>query len=468
MPPETPEMNTSEQSESLLDLESADTGLPEDLRSDETPQYSIEELSNQSIESVDTSLPESDGFHTHLVFSGPSTDRITRPTRTGAVTPDQIIVLTTEENPDTDVQARFENEINGPVEFYRLNTPMTMMELCVEAYRILDSHLDHERKDDVQLSINLSAESSFLELIFFNTVSAYVLEYPSHRSSVDLYYAPIQESDIRSITEIQAPADKQSTGSEDHSRTGSQMLFEYVQMDLSKRYDRLQTIWNEIIESTDPQPDVRERVSSVLMQLENTITQIEAQEQPQIVHKLEDTIWLLADYADTLSEGDLNDTLLVDRFNRQIDRFEDSISDLRNVIRQNRRTFAQEEGNSPQSSLIKQFTDSDLIKPENADDSDVYQLPIPPAQKSWTDQKNTIQRELMQLLYDVGRVDSISELSRQLADRMNKSSDESFRSKVQYNARILAEKGYLKREQHGRSYRVYLSIMGKVWMQAHQ
>ena len=72
-------------------------------------------------------------------------------------------------------------------------------------------------------------------------------------------------------------------------------------------------------------------------------------------------------------------------------------------------------------------------------------------------------------LGDDGEFESVSELAEALARELNEEYTDSFRSKVIYNVDRLGPggKGYIEREEHGKSYRTRLSRIGELWVRAH-
>ncbi len=68
-----------------------------------------------------------------------------------------------------------------------------------------------------------------------------------------------------------------------------------------------------------------------------------------------------------------------------------------------------------------------------------------------------------------GEFDSVSELAESLARELGEEYTDSFRSKVIYNVDQLGPggKGYVEREEHGKSYRTRLSRIGELWVRAH-
>ncbi len=68
-----------------------------------------------------------------------------------------------------------------------------------------------------------------------------------------------------------------------------------------------------------------------------------------------------------------------------------------------------------------------------------------------------------------GVFESVSDLAEALAAELNEPYTDSFRSKVIYNVDRLgpAGKGYIEREERGKSYRTRLSRIGELWVRAH-
>ncbi len=68
-----------------------------------------------------------------------------------------------------------------------------------------------------------------------------------------------------------------------------------------------------------------------------------------------------------------------------------------------------------------------------------------------------------------GEFGSVSELAESLARELNEEYTDSFRSKVIYTVDRLGPggKGYIEREEHGKSYRTRLSRIGELWVRAH-
>jgi hypothetical protein len=72
-------------------------------------------------------------------------------------------------------------------------------------------------------------------------------------------------------------------------------------------------------------------------------------------------------------------------------------------------------------------------------------------------------------LGEEGEFESVSDLAKALAAELNEEYTDSFRSKVIYNVDRLGPggKGYIAREEHGKSYRTRLSRIGELWVRAH-
>ena len=68
-----------------------------------------------------------------------------------------------------------------------------------------------------------------------------------------------------------------------------------------------------------------------------------------------------------------------------------------------------------------------------------------------------------------GEFESVSELAQSLAADLNEEYTDSFRSRVIYNVDRLGPggKGYVEQEEHGKSYRTWLSRIGELWVRAH-
>lgn len=71
---------------------------------------------------------------------------------------------------------------------------------------------------------------------------------------------------------------------------------------------------------------------------------------------------------------------------------------------------------------------------------------------------------ILHFLYANGPIKSTSKLAEQLADELGVEYDDSFRSRVQYNATKLDEKGYVSRVQAGNRLETDLSTMGRMWV----
>lgn len=76
------------------------------------------------------------------------------------------------------------------------------------------------------------------------------------------------------------------------------------------------------------------------------------------------------------------------------------------------------------------------------------------------------EEDIIQYLHQSGPTESTSALARQLAEALGSQTDDSFRSKVQYNVKRLEEKGYVDRAGD-ESYQTQLSTMGRLWAETH-
>lgn len=75
---------------------------------------------------------------------------------------------------------------------------------------------------------------------------------------------------------------------------------------------------------------------------------------------------------------------------------------------------------------------------------------------------------LLHFLDEIGTADSISDLAKQLAERLNEDTDQdSFKSKVQYNINQLEDKGFVKIEKEKNRHRPTLDTVGELWVDTH-
>ncbi|AGB16775.1 hypothetical protein Halru_2188 [Halovivax ruber XH-70] len=97
-------------------------------------------------------------------------------------------------------------------------------------------------------------------------------------------------------------------------------------------------------------------------------------------------------------------------------------------------------------------------------DSHVVELPV----GSFSPVKPFEELILFKLGED-GEFDSVSELAEALARELNEEYTDSFRSKVIYTVDRLGPggKGYVERDEHGKSYRTRLSTIGELWVRTH-
>ena len=97
-------------------------------------------------------------------------------------------------------------------------------------------------------------------------------------------------------------------------------------------------------------------------------------------------------------------------------------------------------------------------------DSHVIELPVASFQNV-----KPFEELVLFTLGEHGEFESVSELAEALAAELNEEYTDSFRSKVIYNVDRLGPggKGYIEREEHGKSYRTSLSRIGRLWVRAH-
>ncbi len=115
--------------------------------------------------------------------------------------------------------------------------------------------------------------------------------------------------------------------------------------------------------------------------------------------------------------------------------------------------------------LLSEFDErGTTIGAKEIDGNHIVELPV----TSFSNVKPFEELILFKLGED-GEFDSVSELAESLARELNEEYTDSFRSKVIYNVDRLGPggKGYIEREEHGKSYRTRLSRIGELWVRAH-
>ncbi|WP_306053080.1 HFX_2341 family transcriptional regulator [Natronococcus wangiae] len=116
-------------------------------------------------------------------------------------------------------------------------------------------------------------------------------------------------------------------------------------------------------------------------------------------------------------------------------------------------------------SLLAEFDErGTTIGAKEIDGQHVVELPV----ASFSNVK-PFEELILYKLGEDGEFDSVSELAESLARELNEEYTDSFRSKVIYNVDRLGPggKGYIEREEHGKSYRTRLSRIGELWVRAH-
>lgn len=116
--------------------------------------------------------------------------------------------------------------------------------------------------------------------------------------------------------------------------------------------------------------------------------------------------------------------------------------------------------------LLAEFDErGTTIGAKEIDGSHIVELPV----ASFSNVK-PFEELILFTLGEYGEFDSVSELAETLADDLNEEFSDSFRSKVTYTVDKLGPggKGYVEREEHGKSYRTRLSRIGELWVRAHE
>jgi len=115
--------------------------------------------------------------------------------------------------------------------------------------------------------------------------------------------------------------------------------------------------------------------------------------------------------------------------------------------------------------LLSEFDErGTTVGAKEVDGSHIVELPV----ASFSNVK-PFEELILFKLGEEGEFDSVSELAESLARELNEEYTDSFRSKVIYNVDSLGPggKGYIEREQQGKSYRTRLSRIGELWVRAH-
>lgn len=98
------------------------------------------------------------------------------------------------------------------------------------------------------------------------------------------------------------------------------------------------------------------------------------------------------------------------------------------------------------------------------DDGDMYvEFPASPGREL-----QDFEESILEFLYREGAMESTSQLAEQLAADLGEEYNDSFRSRVQYNASNLDERGYVDRDEKGNRHETSLSTMGMMWVKTHR
>jgi hypothetical protein len=77
--------------------------------------------------------------------------------------------------------------------------------------------------------------------------------------------------------------------------------------------------------------------------------------------------------------------------------------------------------------------------------------------------------KLLHFLDEIGTADSISDLAKQLSERLNEDTElDSFKSKVQYNINQLEKKGFVEINEEKNRHRPTLDTIGELWVDTHR
>jgi hypothetical protein len=115
--------------------------------------------------------------------------------------------------------------------------------------------------------------------------------------------------------------------------------------------------------------------------------------------------------------------------------------------------------------LLEEFDErGTTIGAKEMDGSHIVELPV-----ALFSNVKPFEELILFTLGEHGEFESVSELAETLAAELNEEYTDSFRSKVIYNVDRLGPggKGYIEREEQGKSYRTTLSRIGELWVRAH-
>ncbi|WP_129113119.1 HFX_2341 family transcriptional regulator [Halegenticoccus tardaugens] len=115
--------------------------------------------------------------------------------------------------------------------------------------------------------------------------------------------------------------------------------------------------------------------------------------------------------------------------------------------------------------LLEEFDErGTTIGAKRLGESHVVELPVAPFSNV-----KPFEEVILFKLGEDGEFESVSELAEALARELNEEYTDSFRSKVIYNVDRLGPggKGYIERDERGKSHRTRLSRIGELWVRAH-
>ncbi|MDY6780762.1 MAG: aspartate kinase, partial [Halobacteria archaeon] len=118
---------------------------------------------------------------------------------------------------------------------------------------------------------------------------------------------------------------------------------------------------------------------------------------------------------------------------------------------------------STANDILDEFNErGTTIGAKEFDGSHIIEIPVVPLSKI-----KPFERVILFKLAETGVFESVSDLSEALADDLDEEHTDSFRSKVIYNTRSLAEKGYIEQVERGKSHETRLSRLGWLWVESH-
>jgi hypothetical protein len=325
-----------------------------------------------------------------------------------------------------------------------------------------------EDGEDLTLSVDLTGAGRLTAFAFLAAATTTVRQHPTRRSALDLFAITHETGTVKRTVSVRASLLDEGRR-HDTTRTETthdQVAIGYLRRDLETRLDRIEESWTAVERAQGSTPTLDAEVRPALTEARDTVAGLDHDLGLETVHALEQVAFRLGGCADELAEQDVDEPASA-QFETAVGRFEMALSTLRAAVREHRQTLSRGKvqqrpvAEQPQQLINSTVTPANSTADETGDVT-VHRIPLPPGGQEID--RDSIQADLLRVLDSSGPFASVSKLATAVAAFRDDTYDESYRSKIQYNARTLAERGYLRRTQVGRGYRTSLSVMGWVWL----